>query len=57
MSKASPAKRIRLTEKKISSVKGDKRLRNEAKLAYLKTLPSSARFEAGKKQLGEGGWK
>ena len=54
--KASPDKRKRITKKAIDKASGNKKVRLENKLAYLGTLPASARFVKGSKGKGEGGW-
>jgi hypothetical protein len=56
MSQAKPEKRIRITQRGIERATGAKKGRLEAKVAYLRGLRPSARFEKGPKQLGEGGY-
>ena len=56
MSQAKPEKRIRITQRGVERATGAKKARLEAKIAYLRGLRPSARFEKGPKQLGEGGY-
>jgi len=58
MTQASPTKRMRLTANVLCNpnISEVKKNRLENKMAYLKTLPNTARFQKGAKQQGEGGW-
>jgi hypothetical protein len=47
---------MRITQIQIKNSTGAKKERFAAKLDYLRTLPAFARFHAGSKQQGEGGW-